>query len=73
MCSANVREVVVVEFGKDVQKVRISDPVVFHFAMNGIDDDSPWEADPNPSHSHQSEWSKINSEFTNVRYPCNKR
>ena len=34
--------------------------------MNGADDDSPWDADPNPSYAHQSEWSKITSDFTNV-------
>ena len=39
---------------------------VFNSVMNGIDDDSPWDADPNPSHAHQSEWSKITSDFTNV-------
>ncbi|KAF9646929.1 hypothetical protein BDM02DRAFT_3117884 [Thelephora ganbajun] len=36
--------------------------------MNYIDDDSPWDADPNPSHTHQSEWSKITSDFTNAGY-----
>ena len=35
--------------------------------MNGIDDDSPWDADPNSSYAHQSEWSKITSDFTIVR------
>ena len=39
----------------------------FNSAMNGIDDDSPWDADPNSSYAHQSEWSKITSDFTNVR------
>ena len=34
--------------------------------MNGIDDDSPWDVYPNPSHAHQSEWSKITSDFINV-------
>ena len=38
-------------------------------AMNSMDDDSPWDADPNPSYAHQSEWSKITSDFTNVRQP----
>ena len=41
-------------------------PVFLDSTMNGIDDDSPWDADPNPSYVHQSEWSKITSEFTNV-------
>lgn len=36
--------------------------------MNNVDDDSPWDADPNLSHPRQSEWSKISSEFTNVRH-----
>lgn len=39
--------------------------------MNSIDDDSPWDADPNPSYHHQSEWSKITSDFTNVRHRFN--
>jgi len=42
---------------------------VFNSAMNDINDDSPWDADPNPSYTHQSEWSKITSDFTNVRQP----
>ena len=46
---------------------RSRDPVVFTSAINGMEDDSPWDADPNPSYSHQSEWSKITSDFTNVR------
>lgn len=64
MVSTNAPEVVVVS-RKD--NAMTSDHVVFNFAMNNIDDDSPWDADPSPSHTHQSEWSKIASEFTNVR------
>jgi len=41
----------------------------FTSAMNSVDNDSPWDADPNPSYAHQSEWSKITSDFTNVRRP----
>lgn len=37
--------------------------------MDGIDDDSPWDTDPNSSYAHQSERSRITSDFTNVRQP----
>lgn len=33
-----------------------------------VDDDSPWDTEPNPSYANQSEWSKITSDFTNVRH-----
>jgi len=48
-------------------EVRLGSPA-FNSTMNGIDDDSPWDTDPNPSYAHQSEWSKIASDFTNVRH-----
>lgn len=37
-------------------------------AMNDVDDGSPWDANPDPSYARQSEWSKITSDFTNVRH-----
>ena len=42
-------------------------PLIPAHAMNVVNDDSPWDADPNPSYAHQSEWSKITSDFSNVR------
>ena len=40
--------------------------------MSSLDDDSPWDADPNASYARQSEWSKITSDFTNVCHSLNR-